>query len=121
MGAKVQDYKDLITTLKYESQSNNDSYLDCTAKELMGKIGSGNETLITCCSAMRQMMLAGDEILIEPKGKKGVSTKMTIRYYINDLDRASAYMPKKRGRKAKVKEHASTSLFKNNKIGRAHV
>ena len=60
----------------------------------MGKLNEGNATLITCCSAMRQCMLSGDEMIVAPTGKKNVSTKMKIRYYLNDLDsRESAYIP----------------------------
>lgn len=95
MGAKITDYKSLIENLKTTAAQAGDSYLECSAKELMGKLNEGNATLITCCSAMRQCMLSGDEMIVAPTGKKNVSTKMKIRYYLNDLDsRESAYIPK---------------------------
>lgn len=63
MGAKITDYKSLIENLKTTAAQAGDSYLECSAKELMGKLNEGNATLITCCSAMRQCMLSGDEMI----------------------------------------------------------
>ena len=74
MGAKIADYKSLIDNLKTEAVQAGDAYLECSAKELMGKLNEGNATLITCCSAMRQCMLSGDEMIVAPTGKKNVST-----------------------------------------------
>lgn len=100
---KSQITKSLIENLKTEAAQTGDSYLECSAKELMGKLNEGNATLITCCSAMRQCMLSGDEMIVAPTGKKNVSTKMKIRYYLNDLDsRESAYIPKKRGPQSRI-------------------
>ena len=96
-----------------------DAYLECSAKELMGKLNEGNATLITCCSAMRQCMLSGDEMIVAPTGKKNVSTKMKIRYYLNDLEtRESAYVPKKRGRKTGSTLKKTPGLKRNPKTGK---
>ena len=119
MGAKITDYKSLIENLKTTAAQAGDSYLECSAKELMGKLNEGNATLITCCSAMRQCMLSGDEMIVAPTGKKNVSTKMKIRYYLNDLDsRESAYIPKKRGRKAGSTLKKTPGLKRNPKTGK---
>ena len=75
MGAKITDYKSLIENLKTEAAQAGDSYLECSAKELMGKLNEGNATLITCCSAMRQCMLSGDEMIVAPTGKKNAAAK----------------------------------------------
>lgn len=100
MGAKIADYKVLIAGLKQQAIQEHKEYLDCIAKDLMNQLNEGNATLITCCSAMRQCMLEDDKMLIAPAGKKNVSTKMKVRYFLNDLDtRPVAYVPKPRGRK----------------------
>lgn len=119
MGAKITDYKTLIAGLKNEALAAGMSTVECTAKELMEKLNEGNATLITCCSAMRQCMLEGDEILVAPTGKKNVSTKMKIRYLLNDLEtRPSAYTPKKRGRKTGSTLKKPSVLKKNPKTGK---
>ena len=46
MGAKITDYKSLIENLKTEAAQTGDSYLECSAKELMGKLNEGNEMCI---------------------------------------------------------------------------
>lgn len=38
MGAKITDYKSLIENLKTTAAQAGDSYLECSAKELMGKL-----------------------------------------------------------------------------------
>ncbi len=119
MGAKIIDYKSLIENLKTTAAQAGDSYLECSAKELMGKLNEGNATLITCCSAMRQCMLSGDEMIVAPTGKKNVSTKMKVRYYLNDLgSRESAYIPKKRGRKAGSTLKKNPGFKRNPKTGK---
>ena len=119
MGAKIADYKALIHKLKTEAVNAGETQLECTAKELMEKLNEGNATLITCCSAMRQCMLVEDEVLVSPSGKKNVSTKMKIRYYLHDLDsRESAYVPKKRGRKTGSTLKRTSGMKRNPKTGK---
>ncbi len=119
MGAKIADYKALIHKLKTEAVNAGKTQLECTAKELMEKLNEGNATLITCCSAMRQCMLVEDEVLVSPSGKKNVSTKMKIRYYLHDLDsRESAYVPKKRGRKTGSTLKRTSGMKRNPKTGK---
>ena len=120
MPAKIADYKALINNLKIEANQAG-KVLECSAKELMEKLNESNATLITCCSAMRQCMLEGDLMTVAPRGKKEVSTKMTIRYFCDDLSRPSAYVPKKRGRKSankeiKIEKVAVKQKIKFNKI-----
>ena len=122
MGAKITDYKSLIRTLREESLAAGNSYLEISAKELMEQLNEGNATLITCCSAMRQCMLENDEILVEPTGKKNVSTKMKVRYYTDDLEnRKSVYVPKKRGRKPGMAVSKSSGMRRNPKTGKLEV
>ena len=122
MGAKITDYKSLIETLRDKSLNEGHSYLEISAKELMEQLNEGNATLITCCSAMRQCMLENDEILVEPTGKKNVSTKMKVRYYTEDMDtRQSIYVPKKRGRKPGVMVSKTAGMRRNPKTGKMEV
>lgn len=75
-------------------------FIDVSAKELYKQLSRSVPTVPTCCCAMNTLMLQGDEYIANPKTTCGYSTKMVIRYYLNDLDRRECLHPaKKRGRK----------------------
>ena len=100
MGIKVKDYILEINRQKQEMLEKNESYLILKAGELHAKCGTkGSPTLIQCCSAMKQCMLEGDQIIYDRENKSGVSAALTIKYNILDMSkRQSLHTVRKRGR-----------------------
>lgn len=106
MGVKIKDYIIEIKRQQTAALETGSSSIVIRAKELHAKCRSKDApSLIQCCSAMKQSMLQGDEILLDKACKTGASTSLTIRYYLHDLDtRTPLYVPKKKGRPAKAKD-----------------
>lgn len=100
MGIKVQDYILEINKRKKEAFENGFIDLTIRAGDLHSDCGTkGSPTLIQCCSAMRQCMLEGDEIVFTKENKSGVSAALTIKYNVTDIaNRKSINSVKKRGR-----------------------
>lgn len=109
---KTVDYVTAIEQAKNEAKMKEKTYIDMIAGELHKEVNDGKyPTLPSCCAAMKKCMLENDEILVDPKTKSGFSNKLTIRYYVNDLQSRKQLFPdKQRGRKK------GTSVPKNNKL-----
>lgn len=102
MGIKVKDYILEIDRKKQEAFENDKTQLVIRAGDLHSELGTkGSPTLIQCCSAMKQCMLEGDEIIFTKENKSGVSSSLTIKYNVIDMtNRKSINSVKKRGRPA---------------------
>ncbi len=64
-----QDFKDMLTTVLEEAVRAGATHCDVRAADLHARVGGypgRGHSLPTCCSAMREMMKEGDEVLIEP-------------------------------------------------------
>lgn len=100
MSAKIADYIKEIQTQKEQAQVAHKKEIVIRAGDLHREINEGTPTLVTCCMAMRKMMLEGDVFLMNPKTKSNASSDLTIRYDVNHLDqRSPMWQEKKRGRK----------------------
>lgn len=100
MGIKIQDYIIEINKRKEEAVRKGLTHLTIRAGNLHSEYGTkGSPTLIQCCSAMRQCMLEGDEIIYTKENKSGVSAALTITYNVIGMEnRKSINSVKKRGR-----------------------
>lgn len=106
MGIKVKDYIMEINRQKEEAAGTNKT-LTIRAGDLHSKLrDKTSPSLVQCCSALRQCMLRGDEILRDKENKTGASAELTIRYDLRDLDkREKLFEEPKRGRpKGSVKK-----------------
>ena len=100
MAAKIADYIKAIQSMKTEAYSQKKKEIIIRAGDLHRQINSGSPTLVTCCMAMRKMMLEEDEYIQNPITKSGASSELTIRYYTHDLNhRIPLNKEKQRGRK----------------------
>lgn len=115
MGIKVKDYILEINRQKQEMFEKNESYLILKAGELHAKCGTkGSPTLIQCCSAMKQCMLEGDQIIYDKANKSGVSVALTIKYNVLDMSkRQSLHTVRKRGRPAGSKNRNKIDVPSN--------
>lgn len=97
---KVQDFKDEIIKRKQQGAAQHKAYIDIDVKELNRSVSGESGTLTTGCLAMYGCMLEGDAYLERPKGKTGYGSRLTIRYYLHDLEHRIPCNRKKRGRPA---------------------
>lgn len=115
MSARVSDYVKAIQKKKLEAGNQNKTELIIRAGDLHSQVNKGTPTLVTCCMAMKKMMLEDDEFLKNPENKSGASANLTIKYQLHDLEhRLPLLRPKQRGRKKgvqmKKKEEAKSSV-----------
>lgn len=105
MGVKVKDYIAEINRQKQEAIQHGKTHLIIKAGELHAACGDKKTpSLIQCCSAMRQCMLMGDEILFNKENKTGASTALMIKYDLQNMENRGPALPlKKRGRPAGIK------------------
>ncbi|MBP3851054.1 MAG: hypothetical protein J6D36_00740 [Erysipelotrichaceae bacterium] len=61
-------------------------YIEVNAKELNEECEGTVKNLTPCCKAMLDAMLEGDAFIEEPKSRSKVAGKMTVRYYVDNLD-----------------------------------
>lgn len=78
-----QKYMDVINWKKWEAHHMNWLYIEINAGDLNTEIEAGVANLKTCCEAIRECMLEGDEFIEEPARKTGAS--LTVRYYCDNL------------------------------------
>ncbi len=78
-----QKYMDVINWKKWEAHHMNWLYIEINAGDLNTEIEAGVANLKTCCDAMRECMLEGDEFIAEPARKTGAA--LTVRYYCDNL------------------------------------
>ena len=103
MSARVSDYVKAIQKMKLEAGNQNKTELIIRAGDLHSQVNKGTPTLVTCCMAMKKMMLEDDEFLKNPENKSGASANLTIKYQLHDLEhRLPLLRPKQRGRKKGV-------------------
>lgn len=101
-GPGIHDYKNKIQELKKGAHEKGELYLEISSKELHEIMSPKHATMPTCCQAMYNLMLQGDEIIEKPKGKSGYGSHLTIRYQVKELiNRKPLFPPKKRGRPIK--------------------
>lgn len=105
MGIKVKDYITEINRERQEALQNNKADIIIKAGELHARCGDKKTpSLVQCCSAMKQCMLAGDEIICNKENKTGASAALTIKYHLQDMEYRKPALPlKKRGRPAGAK------------------
>lgn len=104
-GPGIKDYCDAIEDMKKEAQKEGKTFIEVNSKELHAKVSPEHATMPTCCQAIYKYMLEGDEILRKPKGRTGLGSRLTVRYYIEGLEKRNRMFPsKKRGRPAKSEE-----------------
>lgn len=114
MGLKVKDYILEIDRRKQNALEDGKTHLIIQAGNLHSEFGKkGSPTLNQCCSAMKQCMLEGDEIIFEKENKSGISSALTIKYDVNISGRKSISSVKKRGRPA-GKKSFHTEVNKKN-------
>lgn len=100
MAAKIADYVKAIQAAKKEACTQNKKEIVLRAGDLHHQINTGTPTLVTCCMAMRKMMLEDDEYVNDPITKSNASSDLVIRYYTYDLNhRLPLHAAKRRGRK----------------------
>ena len=74
---------DVINWKTWEAHHMNWLYIEINAGDLNTEIEAGVANLKTCCEAIRECMLEGDEFIEEPARKTGAS--LTVRYYCDNL------------------------------------
>lgn len=100
VAAKVQDYVKAIKKLKEEALETNQTEIVIRAGDLHRQVNKGTPTLVTCCMAMKKMMLEDDSFVKNPENKSGASAHLTVRYQVKDLaHRLPLFSSKQRGRK----------------------
>lgn len=124
MGIKVKDYITEINRERQEALQKNKSEIIIKAGEMHARCGDKKTpSLVQCCSAMKQCMLEGDEIICNKENKTGASAALTIKYYLQDMEYRNPALPlKKRGRpvgvKNKQKEHKLSDSMNVDEINR---
>ena len=112
-GPGIQVYLMEIEKRKQDALTNGLEYLDITSKNLHGDLSKEQLTVPTCCQAMYQKLLKGDQILQLPKGKTGFGSHLTVRYYLHDLDTREVMMERKqRGRPRKYDTETERPSFR---------
>lgn len=93
--ANTKTFNEAISSLK---QKTKEKFIDINSGQLNKDCKGQPGTITTCCNAMMHNMLEGDEIIQTPSGKTGKGTRLTIRYFLHDLDTRKPIYEKKRGR-----------------------
>lgn len=112
MGVKVKDYTAEIYRQKQEMIQHGKTHLIIKAGELHAACGDKKiPSLIQCCSAMRQCMLMGDEILFNKENKTGASSALMIKYDLQNMENRELALPlKKRGRPVGAKNKQKDNI-----------
>jgi len=101
-GPGIKEYLAKIDHCKLDGVSKEFEYIEITSKDLHSIISTQHNTMATCCQAMYKRLLKGDQILQLPKGKTGFGARLTIRYYLHELDNRELMIERKqRGRPKK--------------------
>lgn len=120
----IKDYITEINRERQEALQNNKADIIIKAGDLHARCGDKKTpSLVQCCSAMKQCMLAGDEIICNKENKTGASAVLTIKYHLQDMEHRKPALPsKKRGRPAgaknKHKEHKIPDSMNVDEINR---
>ena len=81
-----QQYVQYLQQKKQEAHDALNLYITINAKELQDECEPGAKNLASVCKAMLQQMLEGDYYEVEPKIHTKIAGKLTIRYYVDNLD-----------------------------------
>lgn len=103
-GPGIKDYLHILEKKKQEAHDKGLKYIEINSKELHAQVSPEHATMPTCCQAIYKLLLNGDVILQRPKGTTGFGSHLTVRFYVDDLDREVMFPSKKRGRPAKSDE-----------------
>ncbi len=79
-------YVQYLQKKKQEAHDALNLYIVVNAKDLQDECEPGTKNLSSACKAMLQQMLEGDYYEVEPKIHSKVAGKLTIRYYVDNLD-----------------------------------
>lgn len=101
----TKTFNEAISSLK---QKTKEKFIDINSGQLNKDCKGQPGTITTCCNAMLHNMLEEDEIIQMPSGKTGKGTRLTIRYYLHDLDTRKPIHEKKRGRPIGAKNTKTT-------------
>lgn len=116
-GPGIKDYLSVLETKKKEAHDKGLKYIEINSKELHAEVSPNHATMPTCCQAIYKLLLHGDAIIQRPKGTTGFGSHLTVRYYVDSVDRDVMFPSKKRGRPAKSDEEklaAKKSKMKRN-------
>ena len=103
-GPGIKDYLQILQTKKQEAHDKGLKFIEINSKELHGEVSPNHATMPTCYQAIYKLLLNGDVILQRPKGTTGFGSHLTVRYYVDCLERNVMFPSKKRGRPAKSAE-----------------
>ena len=81
----VEKYCDRLQAMKCEAHDKLWLYIEVNAKEFMNECEPGVKNLNSCCKAMLNKMLEGDNFVVEPKSRSKCAGTLTIRYYVDNL------------------------------------
>ena len=111
----IKEYLAEIESRKLSGVSEGLDYIEVTSKYLHNDMSKESLTIPTCCQAMYQKLLKGDQILQLPKGRTGYGSRLTVRYYLHDLDKREVMMEKKqRGRPKKYETEEDRPSYQRN-------
>ena len=103
-GPGIKDYLNALKLKKEMAKEAGLEMIEISSKTLHQEISPNHATMPTCCQAMYKVCLKDDEIVRRPKGTTGYGSHLSIRYYVQDLDREQMFPNKKRGRPSKTLE-----------------
>ncbi len=81
-----EQYVQYLQKKKQEAHDAFNLYITVNAKELQDECEPGAKNLASVCKAMLQQMLEGDCYEVEPKIHTKIAGKLTVRYYVDNLD-----------------------------------
>ena len=81
----VEKYCDRLQAMKCEAHDKLWLYIEVNANDFMNECEPGVKNLNSCCKAMLNKMLEGDNFVVEPKSRSKCAGTLTIRYYVDNL------------------------------------
>ena len=114
-GPGIKEYLAEIERRKLAGIAEGLDYIEITSKDIHNDLSKEILTMPTCCQAMYQKLLKEDQILQLPKGRTGYGSRLTVRYYLHDLDKREVMMEKKqRGRPKKYETEEDRPSYQKN-------
>lgn len=81
-----EQYEQVLMQKKQNAHDAMDLYILVNAKDLQDECEPGCKNLTAACKAMLNQMLEGDGFEVEPKVRSRIAGKLTVRYYVDNLD-----------------------------------
>lgn len=81
-----EQYEQRLKEMKQNAHDAMELYIAVNAKELQDACEPGSKNLSAACKAMLAQMLEGDRYEVEPKIRSKIAGKLTVRYYVDNLD-----------------------------------